>query len=98
MSVETEKPAPTGSQNAAQDEAGHNSTRRDTRQRTEHLKNRRDARELLATACRAMKTGDFDEAVRCAEELLELAAWERDPAAGLLMRSVLVEWHGPPVR
>jgi hypothetical protein len=39
------------------------------------------ARDLLATARRSYTARDFDEAVRCAEDLLDLAVWEHDPTA-----------------
>ena len=50
-------------------------------ERIENPEHRGDAKELLATARRAFATRDFDEAVRCAEDLFDLAVWEHDPAA-----------------
>lgn len=40
-----------------------------------------DPRGLLATARRSFIASDLDDAVRCAEDLLDLAVWEHDPAA-----------------
>jgi len=49
----------------------------------------RDAKGLLATARRSFTESDLDEAVRCAEDLLDLAVWEHDPAALATMSSAV---------
>ncbi len=49
----------------------------------------RDAKELLATARRSFTESDLDEAVRCAEDLFDLAVWEHDPAALVAMASAI---------
>jgi hypothetical protein len=41
----------------------------------------RSAKSLLATAHRSFAESDFDDAVRCAEDLFDLAVWDHDPAA-----------------
>src|ERR1041385_483946 len=48
-----------------------------------------DAKSLLATARRSFTVSDLDEAVRCAEDLLDLAIWEHDPAALATMSSAI---------
>ena len=54
--------------------------------RSEHV---RDAKGLLASARRSFTESDLDEAVRCAEDLLDLAVWEHDPAALATMASAV---------
>jgi hypothetical protein len=47
----------------------------------------RDAKSLLATAHRSFAESDLDDAVRCAEDLFDLAVWKHDPAALATMAS-----------
>jgi len=49
----------------------------------------RDATGLLATARRSFSESDLDEAVRCAEDLLDLAAWDHDPDAVAMLASAI---------
>lgn len=49
----------------------------------------RDAKSLLASARQSFTESDLDEAVRCAEDLLDLAIWEHDPAALSTMSSAV---------
>jgi len=49
----------------------------------------RDAKGLLATAHQSFAESDLDDAVRCAEDLFELAVWQHDPAALATMASAI---------
>lgn len=48
-----------------------------------------DTKGLLATAHQSFAESNLDDAVRCAEELFDLAVWERDPAAIATMASAI---------
>jgi hypothetical protein len=52
-------------------------------------KRARDGKDLLAAARRSFTESDLDEAVRCAEDLLDLAVWEHDPVALATMGSAI---------
>lgn len=56
---------------------------------SEHPRRVQDANGLLASARRSFTESDLDEAVRCAEDLLDLAVWEHDPAALATMGSAV---------
>ena len=57
--------------------------------RSERPQRVQDANGLLASARRSFTESDLDEAVRCAEDLLDLAVWEHDPAALATMASAV---------
>jgi hypothetical protein len=57
--------------------------------RSERPQRVQDANGLLASARRSFSESDLDEAVQCAEDLLDLAVWEHDAAALASMASAV---------
>jgi hypothetical protein len=57
--------------------------------RDERPRRVRDASCLLVTARRSFTESDLDDAVRCAEDLFDLAVWGHDPAALAMMASAM---------